>query len=342
MIITRTPLRLSLLGGGTDYPSWSGAHGGLTVGGAIDKYVHVTVRYLPPYHGYRHRVVYRETEEAASVDDIRHRAVRAALKYMSWVDNQHTCGLEIAHLADLPGGSGTGSSSAFVVGLVNALAALRGEYMAPGELADAAVDIERNWLEETVGCQDQTFAAYGGLNALHFRPGGAVDVCPLALDGAHAAELEGHLLLFFTGLTRTSSAVAATYAPTLGDRPGEQFALLRMAHEGADAVRRRDWRRLGDLVDRSGRVKAGLSPAVCPPAVAALYARARLEGAWGGKLTGAGGGGCLALVAPPDRHPHLVRTLGALGCVPVPFRFTHSGSTVLFSDRTHAELPRPA
>jgi D-glycero-alpha-D-manno-heptose-7-phosphate kinase len=330
MIITRTPLRVSLLGGGSDYGSWLEKESGLVLGGAVDKYVYVTARELPPFHDFRHRVAYREVETVKSAGEIRHPAVRACLARAGWADAPGGPGLEITHLSDLPGRSGTGSSSSFVVGLLNALYALRGVYRAPARLAEEATAVEQRDLGESVGFQDQALAAHGGLNLLHFSPGGGVAVEPLGLTPAHRAELEDHLLLFFTRIPRTSSEVASTYAASLGERRLSMFALVRMAEEGAGAVRKKDWERLGWLVDQSWRVKAGLSGAVTSPEIDRLYAAARLAGAWGGKLTGAGGGGCLLLVAPPARHEAVAAALGS--CVRVPFRFADGGSRVIFAE----------
>jgi D-glycero-alpha-D-manno-heptose-7-phosphate kinase len=135
-------------------------------------------------------------------------------------------------------------------------------------------------------------------------------------------------------MPRTSSEVAATYVPTIEQKRAEQFAMTRLAQEGVGAIYGRRWERLGQLVDQSWRIKAGLSAAVAPEAVHGLYATARVHGAWGGKLTGAGGGGCLLLVAPPERHAGIVQALTAKGCVHIPFRFEFNGSTIIFSDRT--------
>lgn len=329
MIISRTPVRVSILGGGTDFPSWSRAHGGIVVGGSVNKFSYLTARFLPPFHDFKHRLVYREIETVRDADEIRHKAARAVMKKLNWEG-----GLEVAHLADLPGRSGTGSSSTFVVGMLKALSALQGRMMLPHELAAAAVDVEQNMLGETVGCQDQTWAAHGGVNVLQFRTDGTIDVLPLVVGDEHVRELESHLMLFFTGVPRTSSEVAATYAPTIARREREQFAMMRLAGLGVDAIYGKRWERLGELVDQSWRIKAGLSDAVAPGGVNRLYASARLHGAWGGKLTGAGGGGCMLLVAPPEKQPTIAKALTAEGCVHIPFRFEYSGSTIIFADRS--------
>jgi D-glycero-alpha-D-manno-heptose-7-phosphate kinase len=338
VIITRTPVRVSLLGGGTDFVGWARKHGGIVVGGAVNKYSFVTARFLPPFHEFKTRLVYREIETVNSASELNHRAARAVLESLGQGDAR----LEVFHAADLPGRSGTGSSSTFVVGMLHAVGALGGKLLLPHELAERAIHIERNVLGETGGLQDQVWAAYGGLNVIHFRKDGEIDVRPMPLPADHVRELEDHLLLFFTRVSRTSSEVAATYAPSLVEREGDQFAMMRLAEAGAEAVHRKRWETLGNLVDQSWRIKAGLSASVNPPGINKLYLTARVAGAWGGKLTGAGGGGCMVLVAPPEKQPAVVAALTAQGAVHVPFRFDFGGSQIIFSDKDNLNEYRPA
>jgi len=301
----------------------------MVVGFAIDKYAYVSARHLPRFHPFRTRVSYSKVEEVVGLDDIEHPLVKACVNTVGWGSCHR---LEITYQSDLPGRSGTGSSSAFAVGLLNALYALRGQYRTPDQLARNAVWVERGQLKEAGGVQDQYWSSFGGANAIHFRPGGAVDVFPLALSPAHLGELRDHILLFFTGLQRTSSDVAKSYGD-MGEKTAENWAMLRLAEQGKAAVEGRDWERLGHLVDQSWRIKAGLSPQVCPSQVSTLYAAVRLAGAWGGKLTGAGGGGCLVCVASPDKHENVILAAEKLGCVHVPFDLDHSGSKVIFADK---------
>ncbi len=332
MIITRTPVRLSFLGGGTDYPAWFHKHGGMVVGAAIDKHSYITARVLKPFHPYKTRVVYSTIETVSDHRDIQHKSLNAALRYVG-LGGDDAPGLEIFHAADLPGRSGTGSSSTFVVGLVNALASLSGRWMSPPELTAAAIEIEQQMLGETVGCQDQAWAAHGGLNVIKFKPSGDISVYPLPLGRPQITALQAHLMLFFTGISRTSSDVAGTYAPSLGTREREQLAMMALAESGANAVLRGDHEELGRLIDRSWRIKAGLAEGVCPDSVDRQYAAALEAGAWGGKLTGAGGGGCMLLVAPPERHPEIVRALGRTGAMHIPFSIDWDGSRIIFSNR---------
>ncbi len=332
MIITRTPCRVSLLGGGTDYPSWCEHYGGLVLGGAVNKYAYHHVRHLPPFHGHKTRVVYSKLEAVKDNSQIEHRAVKAVLEHLG-MGGPEGPGLEIFHASDLPGRSGTGSSSAFVVGLLNALSSLSGKRLLPHELAEAAIDVEQIALGETVGCQDQVFAAHGGLNTLRFHRGGSVTVIPLPLSAQKIRELEEHLLLFFTGETRTSSEVARSYAPALLERGKEQWAMMNLAERGVRAVEDGDYERLGGLIDQSWRIKCGLSSAVNTERASLLYQVARVCGAWGGKLTGAGGGGCMLLVVRPEKRKNVLEAMTKNGAVHVPFRFEFDGSVVVFADR---------
>jgi D-glycero-alpha-D-manno-heptose-7-phosphate kinase len=333
MIITRTPLRISLLGGGTDYPTWFTKNGGLVVGGAIDKYCYVSLRKRPPFHEQKSLFVTRLIERVNTHAHVSNPVIRAALKYTGLGDDDAP-GLEIIYQADLPARSGTGSSSSFVVGLLNTLYLFKGLHSWPNQLTTDAIAIEQKLLKETVGCQDQAWAAHGGLNSIHFRRSGDVNVYPLGISPTETEDLEKHLLLFFTGMARTSSEIAAEYAPQLTQKGTEQWALYRMAEKGLDAILAHDHQRLGWLVDQSWRIKCSLSPKVCPPEVGKAYAAARLAGAFGGKLTGAGGGGCLLLVAPREKHEAIAQVLP--GYVRIPFRFDFEGSRVIFADRRAA------
>ena len=204
MIVSRTPYRLSLFGGGTDYPKWYLKNGGAVIGTAIDKYCYISIRHLPPFFEHRYRIVWSRIELVKDVLEIDHPAVRAVL-----LDQKERDGLEVHHDGDLPARSGLGSSSAFTVGLLNAIKALRGKMISKDELAREAIRIEQDVIREPVGSQDQIWAAYGGLNRIDFRTDGTFEVTPLILSSARREELEGSLMLFFTGLSRFSSSMAS-------------------------------------------------------------------------------------------------------------------------------------
>ena len=192
MIISKTPFRMSLFGGGTDYPDWYKNNGGSVIGGTIDKYCYLSVRYLPPFFEYKHRVVWSNIELIDEIDEIRHPAVRAIL-----IEMNIERGMEITYNADLPARSGLGSSSSFTVGLLNSLNALKGRMIAKDELAKEAIHIEQNVMKEAVGSQDQIWASYGGLNRIEFHPDGRFDVSPLILSDDNRSSLKSSLMLFF-------------------------------------------------------------------------------------------------------------------------------------------------
>ncbi|GAB4149387.1 MAG: GHMP kinase [Planctomycetota bacterium] len=326
MIISRTPFRISFFGGGTDYPGWYREHGGAVLATTIDKYCYLTCRYLPPFFDYRHRVVWSKVENRRGADEIEHPVVRALIGYLG-IDR----GLEIHHVGDLPARSGMGSSSAFTVGLVHALHALRGRMVSKEELSAEAIHVEQRILRETVGSQDQVCAAHGGLNRIAFERDGGISVRPVILPKARVAALESHLMLMYTGIARTASAVASAYVTDLAAKRRNLRILRDLVDEGLDLLSGSSpISDFGLLLDEAWGHKRALGPGVTIPEVDGLYDRAREAGAIGGKLTGAGGGGFLLLFVPPERQGQVADALPDL--VHVPFRFESAGSQIIFYD----------
>jgi len=326
MIICRTPFRISLFGGGTDYPAWYRQHGGAVLAASIDKYCWLTARHLPPFFEHKFRVVYRKIETVRAADDIEHPVVRAALQHLGFER-----GLELHHDGDLPARSGMGSSSAFTVGLLHALATLRGAKRTKMQLAQESIHIEQNVLGETVGSQDQVMAAFGGLKYVLFRTDGSFSVDPLPLSDERIGELHQHLMLFYTGIARTASDVAKSYAGRLAQQRRRLEQMREMVEESIDIlVSGRDLRELGALLHDAWRIKRGFSGLVSNPQVDALYDRARAAGAIGGKLTGAGGGGFLLLFVPPEKRQAVGDAMGDL--LHVPFAFEWAGSEIVFNE----------
>lgn len=326
MIICRTPYRVSFFGGGTDFPAWSRKHGGAVLAATIDKYCYLTCRYLPPFFEHRLRIVYRKIETCRTVDEVEHPVVRAALKFL---DVQR--GIELHHDGDLPARSGMGSSSAFTVGLLHALHALRGQRPGKSQLARESIHLEQGIIQETVGCQDQVMAAHGGLNHVRFLPDGQIEVEPLSLPAERADELKSHLMLFYTGIARTSSDVARSYAVCLESKRHQLHVMRELVEEGIDVLMSgMDIRAFGELLHEAWLKKRSLSPVVSNPEVDALYERARAAGAVGGKLTGAGGGGFLLLFVPPQKRGAVQDALDAQ--LHVPFDFESAGSQILYNE----------
>jgi TPP-dependent pyruvate/acetoin dehydrogenase alpha subunit/galactokinase/mevalonate kinase-like predicted kinase len=326
MIVTRTPFRVSLMGGGTDYPAWYREHGGAVLVSTVDKYCTITAHRPPPFVGEGIRLVYSSVEHVRSVGELRHPAVRAVLRHAG-IES----GIEIHSDGDLPARSGMGSSSAFTVGLLHAVYALQERPVSPHRLALDAIELEQMVMQEAVGSQDQVAAAYGGLNHVEFRPDGRIRVTPVAASPARVQALADHLLLFFTGIARPA-AVARSVVEGLGDRAAALRRLRALVEEARAVVEGAGGLTpLGAMLDEAWGLKRSLSPLVSTPTVDALYRRARAAGALGGKLLGAGGGGFLLLFAEPDRQAAVVAALSPL--VRVPFRFESAGSRLIFADR---------
>jgi len=326
MIITRTPFRISFFGGGTDYPSWYLKNGGKVLSTTIDKYCYITIRHLPPFFEHRIRLVYSKIEMCQNYEEICHPAVRETLRFL-----KSDQGLEIHHDGDLPARSGMGSSSSFTVGLLHALYALKGVMVSKEQLAMESIHIEQNMIRETVGSQDQTAAAYGGLNHISFNKDGGIDVRPLILPRARREELNSHLMLFYTGIMRTASDVAKSYVDDIESREKPLEKMQEMVEKGCSILQGDSCiSDFGGLLHEAWMVKRSLSNKVANDVVDDFYERARNSGTLGGKIMGAGGGGFLLLFVPLFAHNRVREALSELSHVP--FCFESNGSQVILYD----------
>jgi D-glycero-alpha-D-manno-heptose-7-phosphate kinase len=336
MAISRTPYRVSFFGGGTDYPEWYLKNGGAVISMAINRYCYIVGRHLPPFFGIRHRVVWSHIETVNAISEILHPAVRAGLETMGYSDEQ---GVEIHHQGDLPARSGIGSSSAFAVGLINVLHAMRGSSLNRRDLANAAIRLERETLNETVGCQDQVASAYGGLNVIRFGTDGAIDVLPLDLSGESQSKLENWLMLFYSGTTRLSSALSKQLVSNF-DRNAEHLGRMHaMVDQGTKLLRQGQMEDFGRLLDESWRLKRGLAENVSTAGIDKVYEDAIAAGALGGKLLGAGGAGFMAFIVPPERQAAVRASLAHLLYVPAGIDFT--GSTIVYRQQESVSGPKP-
>lgn len=299
MIISRTPFRVSLFGGGTDYPAWFRQHGGAVVGMAIDKYCYISVRRLPPFFEHKSRIVYSQVELVREVSEIQHPAVRAVLADKGIAD-----GLEIHHDADLPARSGLGSSSSFTVGLLNALSALDSQMIGKDELAREAIRIEQDVLSEAVGCQDQLWAAYGGFNHIEFSPDGRFSVQPIIMKPERRAELLSSMMLFFTGFSRFANDFAKDQIDNIDKSASKLAAIQGMVDHAREILvdERHSIHDLGKLLHESWQLKRGLAGSVSTRQIDDIYQAGRDAGAIGGKLLGAGGGGFMLFLVDPDKR----------------------------------------
>ncbi|MCX7970689.1 MAG: kinase [Negativicutes bacterium] len=326
MVITRTPLRISFFGGGTDLPAWFCRHGGEVISTTIDKYIYINCRVLPPFFPHRHRIAYSRVETVDELGDIAHPAVRAIFEHF----NVRT-GMDLHYDADVPANSGLGSSSSFVVGLIKAVLALGGRMVSQRTLADLAITIEQEQMRESVGLQDQIAAAFGGFNHIEFIPGDGYRVNKITVSQAVVDRIHSSLMLFFTGFQRFASTIEQKKIAGIENRTSE-----RLMCQMADITRQAtqiltgggDIARWGHLLHESWEVKKALCDGVSNPGIDEIYERARRAGATGGKLLGAGGGGCMLLWVEQDRQSQVKSAL--TGLTHIPFRFDTTGSTVIY------------
>ena len=316
MIISRTPFRISLFGGGTDYPTWFKEHGGSVIGTAIDKYCYISVRRLPPFFEHKSKIVYSRVELVNEISEIEHPAVRGILTDMAITD-----GLEIHHDADLPARSGLGSSSSFTVGLLNALHALDSRMVTKRDLGRQAIRIEQEVLKEDVGCQDQIWAAYGGFNRIDFHPDGTFSVVPFILPPTRRAELAQSLMMFFTGFSRFASGFAQDQIKNMNNRKNQLRMIRSLVDSAADILidQKSPLRELGELMHQSWLLKRELASSVSNSQIDEIYEAGREAGALGGKLLGAGGGGFMVLLVDPENRDRVRERLKKLIHVNVGF-----------------------
>jgi D-glycero-alpha-D-manno-heptose-7-phosphate kinase len=324
VIISKTPLRMSFVGGGSDLPVFYRKYGGAVVSTAINKFVYVTVN---KKFDDRIRVSYAKTEEARSVEKIKHPLVREAMKMLGT-----TGGVEITSIADIPGkGSGLGSSSSFTVGLLHALHAYACRYASAEQLARESCEIEIERCNEPIGKQDQFAAAFGGFNFIEFYPDDSVSIEPIICQRETLRQLEENTLVFYTGITRSASALLKTQRQVVAAEKAKQKVLrtmVELAHQLKAELQKNNLRAFGEIIHENWALKRSITGAISTDAIDDWYDRARKAGAIGGKLLGAGSGGFMMFYAPRDRHEAIGRALKELR--PMDFRFEPQGSKIIF------------
>ncbi|MCX7957282.1 MAG: kinase [Endomicrobia bacterium] len=326
MIITRTPLRISFFGGGTDYPTWFKKNQGAVIATSIDKYIYISCRYLPPFFEHKSRVVWSLIETVKDISEIKHPSVRASLEFIK-IDK----GVEIHYDADLPARTGLGSSSTFTVGLLHSLHALKGEIISKEQLAKEAIYVEQTLLKEPVGCQDQICATFGGFNLIEFELDGGFRVQPLTLPKERIDMLQQHLMLFFTGFSRTASDITSSLVGNIEKREKENELkqMYQMVYEAINILNsKNDLRDFGKLLHESWKLKRSLSSKISTQFIDEIYETAYSSGALGGKVLGAGGGGFILFFVEPHLQKKVKESLKNLLCVPI--NFESSGSQVIF------------
>lgn len=324
MIISRTPLRMSFVGGGSDLPVFYRRFGGAVVSTAIDRYIYIQVNQK---FDDRIRVSYSRTEEAKSIERIKHPLVREAMKMVG-----PKGGIEITSVADIPAkGTGLGSSSSFTVGLLHALNAYQGIYSSAETLARGCCEIEIGRCGEPIGKQDQYAAAYGGFNFIRFNPDDSVSVDPIICRRETLLGVQDRILVFYTGLTRSASAVLKNQQAAVQSQTKKQNAMRRMvdlAFSLKSELERNNLDAFGEIIHENWELKRGLTAQISNDRIDAWYAAARKAGATGGKLLGAGSGGFMMFYAPQERHEAITRALKDLR--KVDFRFEPTGSRIIF------------
>jgi len=324
MIISRTPLRISFVGGGSDLPAFYRTEPGAVVSTAISKYIYITVN---KKFDSRIRASYSVTEIVDSVDELKHELIREALKSLD-IDG----GIELASIADIPSrGTGLGSSSSYIVGLLNALYAYKGIYAGAERLAREACAIEIDRCSKPIGKQDQYIASYGGLKHIQFNPDETVFVDPIVHSRDTRMTMEKHLLLFYTGLTRSSESILSEQKSNTEQHEEKRQTLhnmVRLATELRDALTRNDLESFGEILHVGWLEKRKMASSITNSAIDEWYERARKHGAIGGKILGAGGGGFLLLYAPPEKHEDITKALPELSLFP--FRFEPQGTKIIY------------
>ena len=324
MIITSTPLRISFFGGGTDYPVWYRLYGGSVLSTTIDKSCFITCRWLPPFFEYHSRISYTKVENVGQNNVIQHPSVRACLEFLEIDD-----GIEIHHIADLPARSGLGTSSAFTVGLLLGLYALKNQMRDKHALASEAIHVEQELLREAVGAQDQVSAAYGGFNRINFDTDGSIEVRRMLASPGRLAELEQHLALYFTGFSRFASEIAQEQLKMTPHKKQELDTMLQLVDEAEAIIASpdRSLHEFGRLLHESWKIKRTLTHKISNASIDEIYEAGISAGALGGKLLGAGGGGFMLFFVPPERREALRTRLKKLLCIP--FAFSNRGSHVV-------------
>ena len=326
MIISKTPYRISFFGGGSDYPSWYLKNGGCVLSTTIDKYIYISCRYLPPFFEHKYRIVWSHIENVKEVNQIKHRSVKELLKYFNIKE-----GLEIHYDGDLPARSGMGSSSVFVVGLMNLLNSFKGKKVSKKKLAIKSINFEQKILKETVGSQDQIAAAFGGFNKILFKPGGKFEVIPLSVKKNTIIKLNRNLILLYTGFKRTAHNIAKTYVNKLQKKKRNNILeISSFVDESIHALKNNDLTAFGQLLHESWMAKRNLSSSITNFEINEIYTEALNKGALGGKLLGAGGGGFLLFYVPETYQKKFIQHFKKL--INVPFLFSSKGSEIMFKN----------
>ena len=323
MIISKTPYRISFFGGGSDYPSWYKKNGGEVLSSTINKYIYISCRFSPKYFKKKYRIVWRKIENVQNINHINHKAVRELLKYLKIKP-----GLEIHYYGDLPARSGMGSSSCFTVGLMQSLYKIKKINLNKLKLAKKSIYFEQKIMNEVVGSQDQTSAAFGGFNKIIFNKDNSIQVKKIS-SNRNIKKLNDNLILIYTGINRTAHKIANNYVNKLtGVKSGHIKKIISYVKEGEKILNSGRVEDFGLLLHEAWMEKKALSKLITKPKINEIYEQAIKYGALGGKLLGAGGGGFLLMYMESNKRKNFFKKYKNL--VNIPFNFTTSGSQIIF------------
>ena len=327
MIITKTPFRISFVGGGSDLEAFFSKRKGAVLSTTIDKYMYISSHKF--FEKDKIRCKYSQTETVDHVEDLQHPILKTVLK------DYNVNGIEVSSIADIPGGTGMGSSSSFTVGLLHNLSAYTGKYVTKEDLGAGACRVEIDLLQEPIGKQDQYAAAYGGLNVIEFHPDGSVSVDPVYLSPDVRDELDANLKLYYIGNQRSASAILAEQRKNTSDEV-KFNALSRMVdlvYELKQALIEGNLNAFGEMLHENWMLKQSLAAGITNPRINSLYEAAREAGALGGKLLGAGGGGFMLFYVPSDKHTDVDHAMSLLDAEPFEFSMESDGSKVIHIER---------
>ena len=321
-LLIKSPYRISFFGGGTDFPEFFNEHPSSVLSTSIDKYCRVSCRKLPPFFDHKYRFVYSKIECVNSRDEIQHPSIKATLEYLNILD-----GLEIQHFGDLPARSGIGSSSAFTSAIVKAILSLYEKEISKQELAELTIHIEREINKEAVGMQDQIAVTHGGFNEIKFSNNNFL-VREVNVHKEKLKELENSLLLFFTGTQRNSEYITKEHIKGLEKNKLSLKLISSIADHGIRSLESEEnIEEFGRLLDETWQIKRNLTSGLTNQTLDEIYTAALEEGAYGGKLLGAGGGGFILFAISPQKKERLLKRLSRL--VHVPFKFENSGTSIM-------------
>lgn len=330
MILSKTPYRISFFGGGTDYPQWYLENGGEVISSTIDKYIYISCRNLPSFFDHKYRVVYSKLEMVKEISKIQHLPIRMILQDIK-KKIKKIPGLEIHYNGQLPARSGMGSSSSFVVGLINTINSYFGFKLNKKNLSKKSIYVEREVLKETVGSQDQVAAAFGGFNSIKFDTDGNFKVTPVFQFEKDSKNFSKNLFIYYTDINRTAKYVASSYVKKLNkNKKKNMYEILDHVKESKKILKSKKYDDFGKLLNETWKIKRNLSKQVSSSFIDNVYSNGIKSGALGGKLLGAGGGGFLLFYVPPDNQKYFFKKMNSRLLFPV--NFSNKGSEVVYSD----------